>query len=224
MRCFRSNGVVLPEVLPSRTEGTSNQERKRHMNLRNSSGPRDTGRVSLGHPAGQTGVYRPVLQDFPVVHLRNTTSQRTPKGGEQKSGEGGGQNPTQNSFQTPPPPHLATFSLPPLFPPPIPFLLLSTLESQNFPHVPSSETIFGGSAKMVSKGPSSRGFAFRYVLPPPPPPLAVPRQEKGIFAGTLAGCPRDTRAFRNLMCFFLCAFFAPYPTSSHRFPLCAQLA
>ena len=35
----------------------------------------------------------------------------------------------------------------------------------------SSESIFGGSRKMVSDGPSSRGFAFRYVFPPP---LALP--------------------------------------------------
>ena len=27
---------------------------------------RDTGRMSLGHPAGQTGVYRPVSQGFPI--------------------------------------------------------------------------------------------------------------------------------------------------------------
>ena len=45
------------------------QERKRHINLRN---PRDTGRVSLGHPAGQTGVYRPVSQGFLVVCSRKT--------------------------------------------------------------------------------------------------------------------------------------------------------
>ena len=32
-------------------------ERKRHIKLRH---PRDTGRVTLGHPAGQTGVYRPL--------------------------------------------------------------------------------------------------------------------------------------------------------------------
>ena len=43
---------------------------------------------------------------------------------------------------------------------------------QNFPQVTSSETVFGGPQKIVSDGPSSRGFAFRYVLPPP---LALPR-------------------------------------------------
>ena len=35
-------------------------------------GPRDTGRLSLGHPAGQTGVYRPVSQGFRVVYCRET--------------------------------------------------------------------------------------------------------------------------------------------------------
>ena len=34
--------------------------------------PRDTGRVSVGHPAGQTGVYRPVSQGFPVICHRKT--------------------------------------------------------------------------------------------------------------------------------------------------------
>ena len=37
--------------------------------------------------------------------------------------------------------------------------------------------------------------------------------EKGIFAGTLAGCPRDSRpskGFLEILCdFFLCAFSAP---------------
>ena len=33
---------------------------------------RDTGRVSLEHPAGQTVVYRPVSQAFPVVCYRKT--------------------------------------------------------------------------------------------------------------------------------------------------------
>ena len=32
----------------------------------------DTGRVSLEHPAGQTGVYRPVSQGFPVNYSRKT--------------------------------------------------------------------------------------------------------------------------------------------------------
>ena len=82
---------------------------------------------------------------------------------------GGGQNltrrpPTKNSFQ---PPHLGTF--PPL-PYPI-FLSKSLRNSLNFPQLTSSETIFGGSRKAVSDGPSSRGFPFRYVLPPP---LALP--------------------------------------------------
>ena len=35
--------------------------------------PRDTGRVSLGHPAGQTGVYRPVSRGLPVIYYRKRT-------------------------------------------------------------------------------------------------------------------------------------------------------
>ena len=58
------------------------------------------------------------------------------------------------------------------FAPPFPISLSKPLRnSQNFPQLTSSETIFGGSRKAVSDGPSSRGFAFRYVLPPP---LALP--------------------------------------------------
>ena len=45
--------------------------------------------------------------------------------------------------------------------------------SQNFPQLTTSETAFRGPRKMVANGPSSRGFAFRYALPPPP--LVLPR-------------------------------------------------
>ena len=62
------------------------------------------------------------------------------------------------------PTHLGTFC-----PPPYSISLSKSLRNaQNFPQLTSSETIFGGSRKMVSDRPSSRGFAFRYVLPPPP--------------------------------------------------------
>ena len=40
--------------------GVGTEERKGHTSLRKKA--RDTGRVSLGHPVGQTGVYRPVSQ------------------------------------------------------------------------------------------------------------------------------------------------------------------
>ena len=43
--------------------------------------PWDTGRVSLEHPAGQTGLYRAVSQRLPVVHKRKTDIfARTPAG------------------------------------------------------------------------------------------------------------------------------------------------
>ena len=42
---------------------TTNQEKKGTQNKETS---RDTGRVSLEHPAGQTGVYRPVFQGLPL--------------------------------------------------------------------------------------------------------------------------------------------------------------
>ena len=88
-----------------------------------------------------------------------------PKGGGQK--EGGGAKPHEETprgkqFPTP----LTSVRFAP--PPPHPISLSKSLtNSQNFPQVTSSEGIFGWSRKMVSDGPSSRGFAFRYVLPPP---------------------------------------------------------
>ena len=102
--------------------------------------------------------------------------QRTPKGGTKK--EGGGKtsrgDPPRKTVSDPP--HLSTFC------PPSPHgisLSKSLRRAQNFPQLTTSETAFGGSQKIVSDGPSSRGFAFRYVLPPPPPPppLALPRTE-----------------------------------------------
>ena len=45
------------------------QERKGHINLN----PRDTGRVSLGHPAGQTGVFRPVSQGLLLFAIEKRT-------------------------------------------------------------------------------------------------------------------------------------------------------
>ena len=90
------------------------------------------------------------------------------KGGGKK--EGGGKtsrgDPPRKTVSDPH--HLGTFC-----PPPYGICLSKSLRSaQNFPQLTSSETAFGGSQKIVSDGPSSRGFAFRYVLPPPP--LALP--------------------------------------------------
>ena len=57
-----------------------------------------------------------------------------------------------------------------LIPPPYPISLIKSLrDPQNFRQVTSSETIFGGSQKMVFDGPSSRGFAFLTN----PKPLAI---------------------------------------------------
>ena len=51
------------------SEACISGKRKAHELKKN---PRDTGRVSLEHPAGQTGVYRPVSQGFPVICYRKT--------------------------------------------------------------------------------------------------------------------------------------------------------
>ena len=82
-------------------------------------------------------------------------------GGAAKMRGGGGAKPHEET--------LGKFCPPP---PPISFSK-SLRNPQNFPQLTTSETAFGGSRKMVSNGPSSRGFAFRYVWTPP---LALPRK------------------------------------------------
>ena len=64
-------GVIFKGVIVNR-DGllTYISEKKRAHKLKKT--PRDTGRVSLGHPAGQTGVYRPVSLGFPVLYSRKT--------------------------------------------------------------------------------------------------------------------------------------------------------
>ena len=66
------------------------------------------------------------------------------------------------------PPHLSTFPLPP---PNAISLMKSLTNSQNFPQVTPSKTVFGGSPKMVFR----RAILARFWLPPPPlfcpPPL-----------------------------------------------------
>ena len=58
---FSKNG---PDAVPTQHKHSSGK-RKAHK-LKKILGP-PTGRVSLGHPAGQTGVYWPVSEGFPVV-------------------------------------------------------------------------------------------------------------------------------------------------------------
>ena len=48
--------------------GTFSGKKKAHRLKIN---PRDTGQVSLGHPAGQTGVYGPVSQKFSAIYKKN---------------------------------------------------------------------------------------------------------------------------------------------------------
>ena len=105
-----------------------------------------------------TLVFRPGTTFFLVALVPDNA-----KGGGEKEG---GQNltrrpPAENSFRPPLPRYV--------LPPPYSISLNKSLRKlQNFPQLTTSETAFGGSRKMVSDGPSSRGFAFRYVLPPPP--------------------------------------------------------
>ena len=64
-----------PRVMGAKTTSSFRKsgKRKAHAIKKN---PRDTGRVSLGHRAGQTGVYRPVSQGVPVVSVRKTDRKR----------------------------------------------------------------------------------------------------------------------------------------------------
>ena len=98
-------------------------------------------------------------------------SRERQRGGQKRGGgkTSRGEPPHGKRFPTP----LTSVRFAP--PPPLmPSLLGSPLEiSRIFPQLTTSETVFGGSQKIVSDGPSSRGFAFRYVLPPP---LALPRK------------------------------------------------
>ena len=66
----------------------------------------------------------------------------------------------------------------------IPFISLieALANAQNFPRL----TTFGGSRKTVSDGPSSRGFAFRYVSRPPP--LALPSYSVTCFFSLPSDC------------------------------------
>ena len=94
------------------------------------------------------------------------------KGGGKKEGVAKPHEETPHKKQFPTPLTSVRFA------PPYGISLSKSLRSaQNFPQLTSSETAFGGSQKIVSDGPSSRGFAFRYVLPPTP--LALPRKEAG---------------------------------------------
>ena len=108
-----------------------------------------------------------LLTISPESFLRGSAVTRERQRGGQKRGgaKPHEETPHRNQFPTP----LTSVR----FAPPYSISLSKSLRnSRNFPQVTSSETIFGGSRKWASDGPSSRGFAFRYVLPPP---LALPR-------------------------------------------------
>ena len=58
LRQFSLAGKMLPQ---------KSGKKRAHKLKKN---PRDTRRVYLGHPAGQTAVYRPVSQGIPVIYFR----------------------------------------------------------------------------------------------------------------------------------------------------------
>ena len=53
--------------------GNDSENNRAHKLKKN---PRNTGWVFLGHPAGQTGVYRPVSQGLPNIYYRKTDRKR----------------------------------------------------------------------------------------------------------------------------------------------------
>ena len=108
-----------------------------------------------------------------VKHIRRLSgfwkcfSRERQRKGKTGGGGGGGQNLTRRPLhgkQFPTPPHLDTFPRPNAI-----YLMKSLTNSQKFPQVTPSKTVFRGSPKIVFKGPSSRDFA-----PPPPPCFAPP--------------------------------------------------
>ena len=116
-------------------------------------GFRPQGSLSQGQNPNFTGP----LAETPKKVL--TLTRERQRGGQKRGGGGKtsrGDPPqfptplTSVRFAPPPPPHAISLSK-------------SHRNFQNFPQLTSSETVFGGSQKIVSDGPSSRGFAFRYV-------------------------------------------------------------
>ena len=109
------------------------------------------------------------------VEMAPEPLQRTPKRGGAK-GAGGGAKPHEET------PHGKQFPTPLTsegFAPLLGSALTNSLkESQNFPGDPLGNS-FGGSPEKVSKKPSLRGFAPRYVPPPvssaQPPPHPSPQ-------------------------------------------------
>ena len=69
---FRQN---LPQI-SAKIRQISFQKRALTLNTQPKKNARDTGRVALGHPAGQPGVCRPVSRGFPVVYKRSGASFR----------------------------------------------------------------------------------------------------------------------------------------------------
>ena len=123
---------------------------------------------------GQT---EPIFTDSRLF-LENKAFARERQRGGQNSG--GGQNltrrtPTESSFRPP---------LTPVRPPPpnVISLIKYLTNTQNFPQVTPSKTVFGGSPKMVSDGPSLRGFAPPSPVFCPPPFGSAQIWETQIFA------------------------------------------
>ena len=65
-----SDGTHLPSWRARHCQRVESSGKKRAHKLKKN--PRDAGRVSRGHPAGQTGVYRPVSRGLPVIYYRKT--------------------------------------------------------------------------------------------------------------------------------------------------------
>ena len=92
-----------------------------------------------------------------VLVCHQLSEERQERGRSKKpKGGGGGENLTRR------PPRRTVSDLPHV--PPYSISLSKSL--REIPRISPSETAFGGSRKMASDGPSSRGLAFRYVPPP----------------------------------------------------------
>ena len=81
-------------------------------------------------------------------------------------------------------------------------------DAQNFPHVTPSEAASGRSPKMVSKGPSSRGFVLGLFLPAPPKSARSLRRRR-ILAISAPTCQRFDLAQIRIIAISVVLSFCP---------------
>ena len=149
------------------------------------------------------------LFSFPKIIAKENPEK--PKGGQKRGGGGGkphGETPHRKQVPTP---------LTSVRSPPFSISLMKSLRNpKHFPQVTTSETICRGSPNMGSKGPSSRGFVFRYrffLAPPFSPWSRKPGLPNGCLANCeIGGCKATRQPFANPLPTLCQPFANPSPT------------